>query len=72
LCLGGLLQTTNRELENAVAMAREQASLMKRIAFLSRAQQVFHLWHVVHKPFSYSFALLAMVHISVVWVLGYI
>ena len=72
LCLGGLLQTTNLELENAVAMAREQASLLKRIAFLSRAQQVFYLWHVVHKPFSYSFALLAIVHISVVWLLGYI
>jgi hypothetical protein len=72
LCLGGLLQTSNLELENAVAIAREQASLLKRVAFLSRAQQVFHLWHVVHKPFSYSFAILALVHISVVWVFGYI
>lgn len=72
LCLGGLLRTGNVDLENAVAVAREQASLAKRMAFLSRAQQVFHLWHVVHKPFSYSFAVLALVHISVVWLLGFI
>jgi hypothetical protein len=72
LCLGGLFRTSNVELENVVEIAREQASLSKRMAFLSRAQQVFHLWHVVHKPFSYSFAVLALVHISVVWLLGFI
>ena len=69
--LGGLLAARNSELEQVIAAAREQAALSKRLLFLSRSQQVFHLWHVVHKPFSYSFALLAMVHISVVLMLGY-
>jgi hypothetical protein len=71
LCLGGLFRTSNLELEKAVAVAREHASLSKRMAFLSRAQQVFHLWHVVHKPFSYSFVVLALIHITVVWLFGY-
>ena len=68
---GGLLRTRHTELENAIAVAREEAATAKRIVFLARAQQVFHLWHVVHKPFSYSFAVLALTHIGVVVAMGY-
>ena len=71
LTLGGLLPTRHAELEQVIEAAREQAALSKRLLFLARSHQVFHLWHVVHKPFSYSFAVLAMVHISVVLLLGY-
>ncbi len=71
-CLGGLLRTGNPEIEEVVEIARAQASLCKRVAFLSRAQQLFHLWHVVHRPFSYSFVVLAVIHIAVVWLFGYI
>lgn len=69
--LGGLLSTRHYELEKAITVAREEASLSKRILFLSRTQQVFHLWHVVHKPFSYSFAVLALFHIGVVLMMGF-
>ncbi|MBI3671058.1 MAG: hypothetical protein HY237_14920 [Acidobacteria bacterium] len=72
LTFGGLLRTGNPELERVVRTARQQAALSKRILFLSRSQQVFHLWHVVHRPFSYAFALLASIHILVVLLLGYL
>ena len=68
---GGLVSTRHTALERAISTAREEAALSKRILFLSRSQQVFHLWHVVHKPFSYSFALLATIHIVVVMMMGY-
>ena len=71
ITLGGFLRTKNAALERAIATAREEASLAKRVLFLSRSQQVFHLWHVVHKPFSYSFAMLALIHIGVVMTMGY-
>ena len=69
--LFGLRRTGHRELERAIAVAREEAALSKRILFLSRTQQVFHLWHVVHKPFSYTFAVLVLVHITVVLMMGF-
>jgi hypothetical protein len=69
--LGGLLPTRHAALERAIATARAEAATAKRILFLSRAQQVFHLWHVVHKPFSYSFALLAIIHVVVVMMMGF-
>jgi len=70
--LGGLLRTRNLVLELALDGARDQAALSKRILFLSRAQRVFHLWHVIHRPFSYSFAVLAVIHIAVVTMMGYV
>ena len=69
--LGGLLRTRHPDLERAVKVAREEAAIAKRVLFLSCSQKVFHLWHVVHKPFSYTFALLAIVHIVLVVMMGY-
>ena len=69
--LFGFLPTTHRELERAIHAAAEEAKLLKRVMFLSRTQKVFHLWHVVHKPFSYAFAVLAILHIGLQFVLGY-
>ena len=71
LSLFGLRRTKNLKLERGIAVARRQAALSKRILFLQRTQQVFNLWHVVHRPFSYAFAILAIVHISLVLYMGY-
>jgi hypothetical protein len=69
--IGGLRRTTDRKLEHAIEVARKQASLSKRILFLSRTQQVFHMWHIVHRPFSYAFAILAIIHIAFALSMGY-
>ena len=69
--LFGLLPTRDAKLEQAISVARQQARLAKRILFLSRTQQVFRLWHVVHRPFSYAFAILALLHIGISLFIGY-
>lgn len=70
--LGGFLPSSNQQLESAIRSVRRGSSLSKRAAYLGKSQQVFHLWHVVHRPFSYSFAVLAVLHLVVVFSLGYI
>lgn len=70
--LGGILPSGNHELERVVRTARRQAALSKRMVFLSRSQQVFQLWHVVHRPFSYAFVILALLHIGTAMLLGYL
>jgi hypothetical protein len=67
----GFLKTRHPEMERAIRTAAEEAKLAKKILFLSRSEKVFHLWHVVHKPFSYTFAVLALIHIAVVMMMGY-
>jgi hypothetical protein len=69
--LFGILPTRKLSLEIAIVAARKQASLAKRVLFLSRTRQVFGLWHVIHRPFSYSFAILAIIHIVVAMGLGF-
>ncbi len=68
---GGFFATGNLRLEEVIRSARRKASLSKRIAYLARTQQVLYLWHVVHRPFSYSFAVLAVLHIAVAMGLGF-
>jgi hypothetical protein len=65
----GLLPTRDRKLERAIHVAQKQATLSKHI--LRRTQQVFQLWHVVHRPFSYAFAILAIIHIGIALYMGY-
>jgi hypothetical protein len=67
----GLRPTSDPKLERAIRVASTKAKLSKRILFLSRTQQVFNLWHVVHRPFSYAFAILALLHIGIALFMGY-
>jgi hypothetical protein len=69
--LGGFRRSGHYELETVIASVRRQSWLRTKMAFLERTHQVFHLWHVVHRPFSYSFAVLVVVHVVVVLMLGY-
>jgi hypothetical protein len=69
--LFGFRSSGNRELENAIRLVKRQGRLNAKLAFLGRANQMFQLWHVVHRPFSYSFAVLACLHITLVMLMGY-
>jgi len=69
--LFGFLPTRNPGLERALRIAKTEAKLSKSIAFLSRTQRIFQLWHVVHRPFSYAFAILAIIHITLALYMGY-
>jgi hypothetical protein len=71
LTLGGLLPSRHRELEHVIASIRRQSWISAKMLFLKRIEDVFHLWHVVHRPFSYSFAVLVVAHIGVALLLGY-
>jgi len=70
--LGGLLKSGHIELEETVRLAKQQSWLSAKIFFLDRAAQIFKLWHVIHRPFSYAFLVLAIAHISMVMAMGYL
>ena len=71
LSLGGLLRSRRADLELVIALARSHAALSKRIVFLSKAQSIFRLWHVIHRPFSITFIVFAIIHIGVVFLMGF-
>jgi hypothetical protein len=67
----GLFSTRDKKLERAILLVQTQSSLSQSIAFLSRTQRIFQLWHVIHRPFSYAFAILAVLHIGIALFMGY-
>lgn len=69
--IDGFLASGHEGLERVISAVRRQTWLRAKVLFLGRVQALFHLWHVVHRPFSYSFAALALVHIGVALLLGY-
>lgn len=58
-------------LEEIVAMARESYLLQRRIAYLDSMSEMFHYWHVFHKPFAYIMLFIMVVHVGITVVFGY-
>ncbi|HYI12042.1 MAG TPA: hypothetical protein VEK57_23510 [Thermoanaerobaculia bacterium] len=54
-----------------VAVIERKADLHRRILRWHRLQEIFHHWHVFHKPFAIVMYLFLIVHITVVTVTGY-
>lgn len=67
----GFRRGHNLALERTIQLAREQSQISKKILFLSKSNEMFRLWHIIHRPFSYSFALLAAIHVVLMLMLGY-
>jgi hypothetical protein len=67
----GAAGSTRDDVERAIGLAREQAQLAKRFAFYSKSRRLLQLWHVVHRPFSSSFAVLVSIHVLLMLMLGF-
>ncbi len=54
-----------------VSLLYQKNKLTRRIRFLNRIHQVFHYWHVFHKPFAILMYLIMFVHVGITVWLGY-
>lgn len=54
-----------------VRMTREKALLKRKIAVLNTMRRIFHLWHVIHRPFAYIMVAIMILHVVVTVALGY-
>jgi len=57
-----------RDFERVV---REKAQVHRRILLWDRVHELFHYWHVLHKPFALVMYLFMIVHVAVAFVTGY-
>ncbi len=59
------------KIKEVVKLAKDKAVLRRRIAFWQAIHNLFHYWHVFHKPFAVVMYIIMLVHAGVsVW-LGY-
>lgn len=61
----------HNDLRRVLAAVSQHAALSKNALFLSKAHRLFHKWHVIHRPFSYSMIIFGLLHIAVVMYLGF-
>lgn len=54
----------------AEVVARK-ARLHRRVLMWKRLHELFHYWHVVHKPFAIVMYLFMVIHVAVAWLTGY-
>ncbi|NOY58146.1 MAG: hypothetical protein GXO75_04305 [Calditrichaeota bacterium] len=59
------------QLKRMLSLTREKAMLERRVLILHRVQQLFHYWHVIHKPFAIIMILIMFVHVIVAVTFGY-
>ncbi len=59
------------DLATLVAAASERAMLARRLAHLERTRQIFHLWHVFHRPLVYGLFVIVVVHVGIALLFGY-
>lgn len=65
------LSLTEPYLYRAVQLAWRKIKLQRRMLLLNKIQQLFHYWHVFHKPFAIIMYLIMFVHVGVAVWLGY-
>ena len=61
-------QPVVRDFERVV---RQKALMRRRILLWDRVHELFHYWHVLHKPFALVMYLFMIVHVAVALVTGY-
>lgn len=59
------------QIKTLVNLTVQQAKLERRIQFWNQIQQIFHYWHVIHKPFAVVMYLIMIVHVAIAVWLGY-
>ena len=52
-------------------MVSAKVRIHRRLALWQRVRELFHYWHVFHKPFAVIMYLFMAVHIGVAWMTGY-
>ncbi len=64
-----LARHRRRHFEQAVM---RKALLRRRLILWERLREIFHHWHVLHKPFALIMYLFMILHIAVAWRTGYV
>ncbi|NKB68298.1 MAG: hypothetical protein GKR89_14645 [Candidatus Latescibacteria bacterium] len=62
---------THRQIRAVSGLVKRQAVLARRLAMVDTMEDVFHHWHVLHRPFVWIMFTVVALHIGVAIVFGY-
>ena len=65
---GGLSRIQTKKL---IETMKKKAILNRRIILWEKVHQLFHYWHVIHKPFAIVMYLIMIIHVALTVIFGY-
>jgi hypothetical protein len=63
--------TPPKAIERIIRLSKAKGLLYRRMMFLSTVSNIFHYWHVIHKPFAWVMIIIMLVHVTVTVLMGY-
>jgi len=66
------LNMSSHTVSQLLTTIKRKAMLQRRISMWNAIHQLFHYWHVIHKPFAIIMYIIMLVHIMVAVYVGYI
>lgn len=60
-----------KAIRRIMMISKSKALLQRRKVVLGAITNIFHLWHVVHKPFAWIMIIIMLVHVSITILMGY-
>ncbi|KAA3633150.1 MAG: hypothetical protein DWP97_09755 [Calditrichaeota bacterium] len=52
-------------------LSKTKSLMLRRRKFLGAVTNVFHLWHVIHKPFAWIMIIIMLIHVTITVLMGY-
>ncbi len=72
LLVGRAADVGQRDRAAAVGLANDWVLQTRRLRLFHLIRDLFHYWHVFHKPFAFIMILVMIVHVAVALALGYV
>jgi hypothetical protein len=66
-----IVKISPSQAEELIEIARQKAILSRRIVLWNKIHDLFHYWHVIHKPFALIMYLIMIIHVAITVILGY-
>lgn len=60
-----------KAIKKIMALSKTKTLMQRRRYFLGAVTNVFHLWHVIHKPFAWIMIIIMLVHVTITILMGY-
>jgi len=66
-----IVKLSGRQLRQVQKLSRQKAILNRRVLLWQKIHQIFHNWHIIHKPFAIIMYLIMIIHVTITILLGY-
>jgi len=60
-----------RAFKTLLFLAKQKSLLLRKQTFIDAMNEIFHYWHVIHRPFAYVMIIIMFIHIAVAVAFGY-